>query len=145
MIGLVGAIVAALIVAGKLPPSTPDPAGSIESPVEGSRVAREFTVSGALSHIPGDERVWIAVQVGNFLYPKEPEIASADRFSEQIVEGGNPPGGRFSVVLLRVEAEGQARVENWLAALRRGEGPPGMRTIPGAQVLDAVANLRLEG
>lgn len=145
LLGLVGAIVAALIITGKLPPTTPDPTGSIESPVEGSRVAREFAVSGALSHIPGDEHVWIAVQVGNILYPKEPEIASADHFSEQIVEGGNPPGGRFSVVLLRVEPEGQSTIESWLSALRRDEDPPGMRTIPGAQVLDAVTNLRLEG
>lgn len=144
LLGLVGAIVAALIIAGKLPPTTPDPTGSIESPVEGSRVAREFAVSGALSHIREDEHVWIAVQVGNVLYPKEPEVAPADHFSEQIVEGGSPPGGWFSVVLLRVEPEGQSTIENWLSALRRDERPPGMRTIPGAQVLDAATNLRLD-
>jgi hypothetical protein len=146
LIGLIGAIVGALIVAGKLPPPTHDPSGTIESPTQGSRIAREFTVSGTLSHIPKDEHVWIAVQVGNNLYPKEPEIdSSSDHFSEQIVEGGNPSGGRLAVVLLKVEPEGQSKVEDWLSALRRGEEPPGLATIPGAQVLDAVASIRLEG
>ena len=109
-------------------------------------MAREFTVTGTLSNIPEGEHVWLAVQVGNLLYPKEPEIvSSADQFSEQIVEGGNPPGGRFSLVLLRVDARGQAAIERWLPALLRGAEPPGFATIPEARVIDAVANLRLEG
>lgn len=92
------------------------------------------------------EHVWLAVQVGNLLYPKEPEIgSSADHFSQQIVEGGNPSGGRLSVILLRVDPEGEAAIKRWLSALRQGEEPPGLVSISGAQVLDAVANLRLAG
>lgn len=146
LIGLVGAVVAALIVAGKLPPSHRDPAGRIESPAASSNVGREFTVSGTLSDIPGDDHVWLAVQVGNLLFPKEPEIAHpSGGYSEQIVEGGSPPGGRFSLVLLRVGEEGQTAIERWLSALRRGEEPPGLAEIEGADVLDALANLRLTG
>lgn len=138
------AIIAALIQAGILW-GPQNPAGEIESPAAGSRIPREFTVTGTFSNIPDEEHLWLAVQVGNVLYPKEPEIdTSASHFSEQIVEGGNPPGGRFSLVLLRVDRDGQAGVERWLSALRAGEEPPGLTNVTGARVLDAVANLRLE-
>lgn len=142
LIGVVGA----LIIAGVWPPHHHRPAGAIESPAAGSRVPREFAVAGSLSNIPGDDHLWLAVQAGNLLYPKEPEVGpSSDHFSEQVVEGGNPPGGAFSLVLLEVGAAGQATVERWLSALRAGDEPPGLRSIPGATTLDAVSNLRLEG
>lgn len=56
ILGLLGlaVIVAALIAAGVLPPHHDDPSGKIEAQAEGARVAREFTVAGALSNIPDD-------------------------------------------------------------------------------------------
>lgn len=146
VIGASGLITAALIEAGVLFPHHHDPAGSIQTPVEGSRVGREFTVAGRLSNIPAGDHIWLAVQVGNLLYPKEPGIEpTGERFSEQIVEGGSPPGGRFSLLLLRVDEEGQASVESWLSALREGKEPSGLVVVPGSEVLGTVANLHLEG
>ena len=43
------------------------------------------------------------------------------------------------------DPEGEAAIKRWLSALRRGEESPGLASISGAQVLDAVANLRLAG
>lgn len=99
---------------------------------------------GTLSDIPDDQQVWLAVQVGNLLYPKERGIPAGDEhWLRQSIEAGEPPGGKFSVVLLRVGPEGQRQIEGWLARGERGGGFPGLPAIADSTELDAATDLVL--
>lgn len=144
----VGAIVAAIITGLLSKPSespniTSKPIGKIFRPKEGETVARGFDVSGTLENIPADHQVWLAVKIGNLLWPKEPMILSSDRrWSIRVVEGGSP--GVFSISLLLVSKKGQKVIKNWLENGRRTGNYPGMDKIAGSSCLDIVENLRLQ-
>lgn len=138
---LIGAA-ATVVVAIK--PWDKKPTGHMVSPQPRDRLTRQFSVSGTLANIPDDRHVWVAVQIGNLMYPKEPEIPRGDtHFLQQIVEGGSPPGGTFSLVLFMVGPEGQRAITSWLESGRRGQGLPGLARIPGSVRLDAVSDLTL--
>jgi len=138
LIGAAAGIVRVIIQDGSpLPP----PAGQILSPESGHGLASTFTVEGTLSAIPGDHHVWIAVQIGNLLFPKEPEIPPQDEhWVQKVVEAGQP-GTRFSLVLLMVDASGQRVIEDWLARGRTGGGYAGFANVSGSVRLDAVTGL----
>ena len=144
LIGAIAVITAARV--GKpAPPATAAPAGRILSPQSGEQLSHSFAVEGDLSAIPGDHHVWIVGQVGNLLFPKEPEIPSQDRrWSQEVVEAGAPPGERFVLALLMVEAEGQRAIEDWLNRGKRGEGFPGLERIPGSVKLDVIRDLTVK-
>ena len=147
VIGAVGAVAAAVITVIFGSGRRREPlVGRIESPRSGERVPRSFLVDGTLSRkIPRGRHVWLAVQLGNLLFPKEPEIPRGDRHWEQaIVEGGDPPGGSFSIALLMVDRNGHRAIEEWLERGRGGEGFPGMEEIPGSEKLSVVRQLTLD-
>jgi len=128
LIGSVGLIIAALIGNSQSnnppvivnpngsPPPILQPAGKIESPKSGDPVSRSFEVKGTLSGIPPDHHVWLAVQIGNLLWPKDPEIPSQNQYwTQKVAEGGSPPGGKFSLVLFMVDAAGNKEIEKWFS------------------------------
>lgn len=118
--------------------------GQILYPESGQRLPRTFTVEGTLSDIPPGHHIWVAVQIGNLLWPKEPEIPSKDHhWSQQIVEGGSPPGGWLSLALLMVDATGNQMIEGWIRRGRSTGDWPGLNNIPGRK-LHVVRNLGLE-
>jgi hypothetical protein len=111
------------------------PAGQILSPESGQRVPRAFRVEGTLSDIPADHHIWLAVQIGNLLWPKEPEVPSQDyHWSQRIVEGGDPPGGRFSLALLMADSHGHRIIKEWIEDGRFTGDWPGLIDIPGAKL-----------
>lgn len=120
-----------------------EPRGTIGFPRDGAEVSRSFMAEGTLEDIPEDRHAWLAVQVGNLLFPKEPEIGLEHHWLKQSVEAGDPPGGRFSLVLLTVDPAGQARIERWLAEGVAGGGFAGLTQIPGSTKLDAATDLSL--
>jgi hypothetical protein len=126
---------------------TPDkraPKGQILYPSSGQQVPRSFTAEGILSDIPADGHIWIAVKIGNLLWPKEPEIPSQDySWSQHIFEGGDPPGGRFSLTLLLVNPGGNELIEKWIKNGRSSGHWPGLNDIPST-TLNAVQDLMLE-
>ena len=147
LVALIGAV--AVIIAARVgkpaPPATAAPAGRILSPQSGEQLPRSFAVEGELSAIRRDHHVWIIGQVGNLLFPKEPEIPSQDRrWSQEVVEAGVSPGGQFALALLMVEAEGQRAIEDWLNRGKRGDGFPGLERIPGSVKLDVVRDLTVK-
>jgi hypothetical protein len=145
IVGVAGVVAAIFAVIGPIggDDSGPSgPRGHISSPTAGQRISREFAVQGTLGDIPRDQHVWVAVQVKNLLFPKEPEIPAGDsEWVQHVVEGGAPPGGRISLVLLRVDGLGQQTIQRWLVQVRRGRGAPGLATIPGSVRLDVVDDL----
>ncbi len=115
------------------------PQGRIISPQDGDSVSRAFTVEGTTRDIPRDKHLWVVVQVSNRLFPKEPEIPRVDRhWNQDIFEGGNPPGGKFSIILMMVDSRGNDEIEAWLDKVRRNESAPGLTKITGSSKLDAV-------
>jgi hypothetical protein len=141
LIAATGAIVAAF-VGRESPPPEPEPVGRILSPRSGEAVPRGFTVEGTLSAIPQDNHVWVAVQVDNLLFPKEPEIPAQDRrWSQQVVEAGLTPGATFSLALFMVNELGQRAIEDWIERGVRRDGFAGLEGIPGSVKLDVVLDL----
>ena len=121
-----------------------EPQGRITSPRGGEEVSPAFTAVGTLSGIPRGDHVWLATQVDNLLFPKEPEVPAQDqRWIQEVVEGGSPPGGAFSLVLLMVDAAGHEQIEEWLKRGERGEGFPGLTEIRGSVRLAVARDLVL--
>jgi hypothetical protein len=124
-------------------PQPQEPAGRVVAPLTGDRLERAFTAEGTLAAIPPDRHVWLAVQVDNLLFPKEPEIPRADRrWSAQVVQGGDPSED-FALALLMVDADGQRVIERWLSRGQRSGDYPGLERITGSAKLDVVRNLTI--
>lgn len=150
---LVGAVVAGLFAIWiKRIPEPPSPVrpsqskGSLQQPKPGETVGRSFVVAGNLGETPDGYHVWLGVEIGALLWPKEPEIPTSDRrFSVKIVEGGSPPGGRFSLTLFQVAPKGQKRIAIWFDTGRRKGDWPGIdpRELDGFSQLDRVDGLSL--
>lgn len=121
----------------------PTPTGRILSPKSGNHVARRFAVVGTLSAIPRDHYVWVVVQIGNELFPKTPEVGSGGgKWTREFLECGNPPEGRFSLVLLMVNAAAEKRITTWVSQGKQN-GFPGFAGIEGSSNLDVVPSLVL--
>lgn len=88
--------------------------------------------------------MWLVVQVGNLLFPKEPEIRASDHsWIQEVLESGDMPDGRFSLVLLMVDGDGQDEIEIWLAHGAAGGGYPGLESVSGSVKLDVATGLVL--
>lgn len=125
-------------------PEKRPPKGGILSPESGKRVPRVFTAEGTLSDIPTDRHIWIAVEIGGLLWPKEPEIPSQDHYwSQRIAEYGDPPGGWFSLVLFMADTAGNRAIEDWLSTGRSTGDYPGLSYIPATR-LHVVRSLVLQ-
>ncbi len=119
--------------------------GRIVNPRSGETVPRGFSVSGELANIPQGEHVWLAVEIQNTLWIKQPEIPATDgRWIRSIYEGGSPPDGIFTLSLIRVPSEGQLFIEEWLKDCSKNDECLGVDAIPGAKRLDLVESLRLK-
>jgi hypothetical protein len=145
------AIMAALL--GKEPSvqSSPFPARTditITSPKNGETVDKSFTIRGRTKSIESREvHAWAAIEIGELLWIKEPEIRIEDRFwKSEIVEGGSASPGSFSLLLVGVTVRGQQYITQWIAQCKRTGSWPGIRIndIPGAAVLDRVDNLKFK-
>jgi hypothetical protein len=136
LVALVGA--AAAICAATDCLAGDNPRGEITFPKDGAEVSAVFMAEGTLSDIPGEQHIWLAVQVGNLLFPKV-EIASNQHWLQQAVEAGRPPGGKFSLVLLMVGPEDTRRIED---RLDRGDFS-GWEELTGSTKLDAATDLVL--
>ena len=129
--GIVLFVLSVNVVAQKLP------VGKIEGPQQGQAVTRTFQVNGIISDLPQGHSLWLAIQVGDLIWPKEPKITpTAAKWFATISEGGSPPNGRFSVVLLATSPSATTELEKWF---RRGDfAGISKHKIPGMTALDEV-------
>jgi hypothetical protein len=142
--GFVGAVAALIVAFHQVSAPSPPPAGKILAPKSGEQVTQEFTVEVSLSAIPPGHHVWIAVQVGNLLWPKDPEVpAQTQRKTYPIREFGTP-GERFSLALLMVDAAGNDQILAWFENGQKTGSYPGFTTVRGSMQLDAVRDLVLK-
>lgn len=117
------------------------PTGRILAPQQNEQVARTVDVSGSVENLPPGYTLWLAVRIGDLWWPKEPKVfPSGSKWSGTLSEGGNPPQGRFTILLLLANRGASEEIDKWL---KRGDYA-GLRrdVMNGIEVLDEV-NVRL--
>jgi D-alanyl-D-alanine carboxypeptidase len=119
---------------------SPPPAGRFLAPKSGEQVTQVFTVEGSLSAIPSGHHVWVAVQIGDLLWPKTEVPAQTQHWTRPIHEGG-APGESFSLALLMVDATANDQILAWLDNGQRTGDYPGISRVFGSVQLDAVRDL----
>jgi hypothetical protein len=111
--------------------------GEILKPAPGSTVGRAFPVGGTAG---GQIRnLWLVVRIGDLYWPKEPKlILKNGKWDGSVNEGGNPPGGRFEVILLDVTNKTSEMFEDWMRQGHASHSYPGISksAIEGARELD---------
>jgi hypothetical protein len=111
--------------------------GSIQSPPDDARVPRSFAVEGTVTGKP--RHLWLAVRIGDLYWPREPQLAPTNgKWAGEVREGGNPPNGRFEVVLIDVPQATSAAFAEWLRKGHLARSYPGIRAVDveGAKILD---------
>ena len=139
-IGAIAVIMAAFIQSYRSNEKTPF--GDITAPISDQRVGVTFSVQGTLRGIPKDRHVWIAVQVGNLIWPKAEIINRHRSWLKELSHAGRS-GDKFAVVLLLVGKEGENQILNWYRLGEKTGNFPGIKEIAESTVLDIV-QLRVE-
>ncbi|MGD9899243.1 MAG: hypothetical protein AB7T22_08975 [Calditrichaceae bacterium] len=110
---------------------------SILSPINNEIVINPIRVEGTLSSYSEESFFWLAVQVGNLLWPKV-EIRSTEFEWTKYVNEREQPGKRFGIVLIRIDTEGQRIVKNWFQEGDASGHYPGFEIVPNSETLDIV-------
>jgi len=119
--------------------------GGFHSPKDQDAVRRAIECSGWVRPaLRADHHLWLAVEIGDFMWPKEGEIIVAGDGTWEAVafEGGNPPDGRFSLSLYATTSEAAVRIQQWINRGKMSDSYPGIRDLPGCRRIAGV-NLRL--
>lgn len=131
-----GLITAAAIAAGGGDGPIETASGTIDEPGPGREIRPRFDAQGTLEAIPENRHVWLALRAGNSVYPAEPEIESrGTEWTGQFSEPAVLPFDDVSLVLLLVDEEHQAMIEDWLTEFDRDQTPAGL----GASIGDPLA------
>jgi hypothetical protein len=127
--------IALLFVTIVLSPENPTE-GTIEKPVQNQKVPRLISVEGTIHNLPKKHGLWLAVQVGDLIWPKLPKIKPAKtKWLTSFTEGGNP-NGTLTIVLLSATPKADAALQKWLDD-GDYKGIP-VHTITGISLLDDV-------
>jgi len=117
--------------------------GVINIPADGATVDRHIMAQGRIQSIPPNAWLWLAVEIGELKWPKEPGVFVSGHFwTGEAYEGGTPPGGKLSLCLYVVGKKGHRQVKNWIRDGQRTGSYPGISVIKDAKRLDSV-QLRL--
>ena len=118
-------------------------AGSFTEPRPNDVVGRTIQCSGVVTGLQPGLSLWLAVEAGEFLWPKESRVLpdAANRWSVPVFEDGMTD--EFAVGLYVTDADADRRIRDWLEAGRRTGQYTELRGIPGARRLARVDGLRL--
>lgn len=113
--------------------------GVIKIPAAGSTVDRHIIAEGAVTSLPENAWLWLAVEIGSLKWPKEPGVfVSGNSWTGEAYEGGQPPDGRFSLCLYVTGKTGHQQIKRWLQNGKRTNDYPGISVIKDARRLDCV-------
>ena len=132
------------------PPVTPLPdafnkvKGSIDDPTRGQLVRPTFECSGAVTGMDSTLSLWLAVEAGGRVWPKENKVVvdQNNRWSATVFEDGAV--NEFAVGLYLGDAAVDTWILKWLERGRRTGSYPELKGMRGARRLDRVDGLRLE-
>jgi hypothetical protein len=119
-------------------------AGSFNEPLPNVVVGRTIRCSGVVTGLQPGLNLWLAVEVGNLIWPKETKVLpdDANKWSVPIFEDGVTE--QFAVSLFVADASADRRIKEWLEAGRRAGTYSELKGIPGARRLARVDGLRLK-
>ena len=105
----------------------PTASGLILVPQNGAVVDRIFDYKLELKYAKTEKHYYLLNQIGGMYWPKTRINLSNSltTYQGQSNEGGNPPNGRFDVVLLEVDQSEHERILEWLSGT----------TFPGMQIV----------
>ncbi len=141
LVALIGGGAAVYAVYATSDGSGGEPRGAITFPKDGGFVGQVLSAEGTLRDIPSDQHIWLAVQVGNLLFPKEPEISPDSHWLVQSIEAEYPRGSQLSLALLMVGSQGQQQIERWLAEGESTGEFAGLKAITDSKRLDTATEL----
>jgi hypothetical protein len=119
-------------------------AGSFTEPAPHEAVDRTIRCSGVVTGLQPGLTLWLAVEVGGLVWPKETRVLPDDTnaWSVPIFEDGVTE--QFAVSLYVADARADRRIKEWLEAGRRAGKYSELPGIPGARRLARVEGLRLK-
>jgi len=149
VIGAAGTITAALITglfarqASVRNKSYDKVTGSINDPQPNETVRRTFKCSGVVTGMQPGLSLWLAVEVGDLVWPKEGNVVpdQDNQWSTTVFEDGATE--TFAVALFVADSKADRRIGKWLEAGRSTGNYSELRGIPGARRIARVDGLRL--
>ncbi len=139
-----GIFLVIVAIIGKWSISSPE--GKVLSPEKGATVDNTIRVNGSLKNIPSNAHLWLAIQIGNLYWVKEPEIQhKSHEWSVEIHEGSprDRPGREFSLDLFMVDDTGHTEIGSWLNGCKTNNSCPGLEKIPGSVSLLSIVPVKL--
>jgi hypothetical protein len=120
-------------------------AGSFSEPQRDDTVGRTIRCSGVVTGLRPGLNLWLAVEVGGLVWPKETKVLpdDANKWCVTIFEDGVTE--QFAVSLYVADARADRRIKEWLEAGRRAGKYSELLGLPGARRLARVDGLRLQG
>lgn len=117
--------------------------GSIDDPRPNETVLRTFKCSGVVTGMQPRLSLWLAVEVGDLVWPKESKVApdQDNKWGATVFEDGAT--NTFSVALFVADSKVDRRIGKWLEAGRSTGNYSELRGIPGARRIARVDGLRL--
>ena len=116
---------------------------TFDEPRPAQSVGRTILCSGSAIAIPPGMHLWLAVEAGIYIWPKEGEVHvdKEQRWSATIFEDGAVK--KFAVALLIADAEADKTIREWLEEGRSKGEYAEMRGIGGTQRIARIDGLRL--
>ena len=113
-------------------------------PQPNESVGRTFQCSGVVTGLQPGLNLWLAVEVGNLVWPKETKVLPDEnnKFCVTIFEDGVTD--QFAVSLFVADRSADRRIKEWLEAGRRTGKYSELPGIPGARRLARIDGLRLK-
>ena len=117
--------------------------GSISDPQPNEAVRRTFKCSGVVTGMQPGLSLWLAVEVGDLVWPKESKVTpdQDNKWSAIVFEDGATQ--TFAVALFVADSKVDRRIGKWLEAGRSSGTYSVLRGIPGARRIARVDGLRL--
>lgn len=116
--------------------------GSFDEPKLNALVGRTIHCSGVVSGMQPGLSLWLAIEVGNLVWPKEGKVLPDDgNWTATIFEDGATD--KFSLALFVADKAADQRIKDWLDAGRRIGEYAEWKDIRGARRLARVDGLRL--
>jgi hypothetical protein len=118
--------------------------GSILRPEPHAAAKKTLDCSGNVSGLEPGLTLWLAVEVGEFVWPKEGRIVpdKDNKWTATVFEDGRSPV--FDVALFVTDAAADKRIKDWLEEGKRTGTYANLRGIEGARRLARVDGLRIE-
>jgi hypothetical protein len=114
----------------------------INLPEANSVVSRNFLAEGTVPDLSAGQYLFLVVEVNGLMWPKGEAKVQNTTWTCKVHEGGNPPGGRFTLSLFVVGDKGLESVNAWLEHGKLTGDFPGLVNLKDSTRLSSI-RLRL--